>query len=244
MRRTSLSAFASGLALALGLLTLAAPADASGVKPRIQGTAVDQQGNLLDDVQVEATAAGGVVASALTYANQNADGPQHGYFWLDVHRAGTYTVSLSKPGYTEVVLTGLEVGAAEVLSLGEVELAKKLIVPTRCSSGLKAATVGKAERGKVLVAIVSPTRAQPTGEVVATTDGRRVGRAALVKSDGGRLPLTLSQLAPGKHTFKTRYDGDPRFQGCKAGSVTLKVLSVKHADRRPAPRTLLPNVLW
>ena len=91
----------TGVALAASALGVGGAAHAAGVKPRIQGTAVDQRGHLLDDVTVKAKSGNTVVASALTYANQAADGPQHGYFYLEVTK-GTYSLTLSKKGYKTV----------------------------------------------------------------------------------------------------------------------------------------------
>ena len=139
----------------------AAPATDSKI---IRGLVTDQSGRLVDDVQVEAIDADGVVAaSALTYASEKADGVQHGFYGVYVP-AGTYTLRFSKDGFrTQTVADAVTTGRRQVAHADEVTL----VVPrTRSSTDARLVddTIRPTQRGEVAV-IVTGKGSNAVGKV-------------------------------------------------------------------------------
>src|SRR4051794_23456137 len=78
--------------------------------PLIRGVVTDQFGNHPDDVFVRATnSRGRLVASDRTYESPRPNGSEHGYFYLEVGEPGTYTLTLTKPGYEPTVFKRITV---------------------------------------------------------------------------------------------------------------------------------------
>lgn len=226
------------LVLTLGLVVTgltSAPASAATQK-LIQGVVVDQTGRPVDDVTVIArNAEGTAVASALTYASAWEDGPQHGYFWLQVTR-GVYTLEISKDGYVPVSLDGIEITRRHPkASLGEVTLEKKKVESTT-KAVLRDATISTDEKGKVTVTVTSKETAKPTGEVMIKAGGKTVGSDDLRASDRGQITVVLERLARGSYDLKAHFGGSPYLKESDAKAGTLTV-------RRPSRHRPLPNAL-
>jgi hypothetical protein len=225
------------LAALLALPALATPAHA-GVRPRIQGVVVDQGGRHVDDVTVVAERPdGSVAASALTYASDREDGPQHGYFYLAVGGAGTYTVSLSKPGYQATEVGTFAVGRRGVVSLGELVIRKKL-VPTTTRLGLDDRTLTTLQRVTATVRVTTDATRRPTGEVTVWVDGDAARTSDVLGSDRGEVDLRLPRLARGSHTVKATFTPDsPYLRGSASDGVDV---TVRRADSRTT-RAWLPG---
>jgi hypothetical protein len=221
----------AALAALLALPALAAPAEAA-VRPRIQGVVLDQGGRYVDDVTVVAERPdGSVAASALTYASDREDGPQHGYFYLAVGEAGTYTVSLSKPGYRASEVGSFAVGPRGVVSLGELVLQKRL-VPTTTRLGLDDRTLTTEQRATATVRVTTDATSRPAGEVAVAVDGDVVRRVDLAGSDRGRLDVRLPRLARGSHTVRATFTPDsPYLRDSTSEGVGV---TVRRADSRTA----------
>ena len=204
------------LALAIGGLS-AAPAEAQYVRSRIQGTATDGRGVPVLDVAVKAVndSTGEVTASALSY--DNLDGDQPGYFWLDVHRGPTFTVTLAKDGFESVTLDDLRVTRRHrTLSLGEVALRR-----LTTTKAIKPETVLRV--GNNVKIDVEVSGRKPTGKVVVKEDGEVLGSEVLSGADRGEVTVNAGTLRKGDHTLKVVYAGSDVFAGSfDKVSVTVK----------------------
>ncbi|HEU5037552.1 MAG TPA: Ig-like domain repeat protein [Nocardioides sp.] len=202
-----------------------APARAE-VHPLIQGVVVDQAGNPVDDVQVQATKGDGTQqASALTYASERADGPQHGYFFLEVTK-GTYTLTLSKQGYKTVQYdAGVITKPRQKISMGEIVI-KKAAAATTTKGSLKKATVNTKQRGQATVTVTSKG-AKPVGDVEVREGKRVVGEGTLRKSDGGSVTIMLDKLPKGAHDLKAYFLGGSAFKASASTSFTLTVVKAR-----------------
>ncbi len=211
----------------------AAPATDSKI---IRGLVTDQSDRLVDDVQVEAIDADGVVAaSALTYASdKGAAGVQHGFYGLYVP-AGTYTLRFSKEGFrTQSVADAVTTGRRQVVRADEVTL----VVP-RAGSNTKArlvdGTIRPTQRGRVVVSVTGKA-SNVVGEVEVLSGRKVVGSGTLRKKDNGRTAVDLKRLAKGRYLLTVAF----------AGSTTLKPssdqlrLQVTRTGSRPL--ALRPNV--
>lgn len=200
-----------------------APARAA-VKPLIQGVVLDQAGRYVDDVEVQALDEdGAVVATALTYESDWEDGPQHGYFFLEVPR-GSYTVELSKKGYKSVEYdAGRITKKVKRISLGEIEI-EKIGAPSTTTAAPVAATVTTKDNGKVTVTVKSGGTDKPTGKV-EIRDGRKVvGDAVINKRDKGTVVVSLDKLPKGSYDLKAYYLGSADAKASKSGAFTLTVV--------------------
>ncbi|GAW48784.1 uncharacterized protein (Precursor) [Nocardioides sp. PD653] len=194
----------------------------------IQGVVVDQFGTYLDDVQVQATKADGTPsASALTYASDREDGPQHGYFFLEVTR-GTYTLTVTRDGYTTLVLDDIEVAKArQKVSLGEIEIQKKL-ADTRTKGALEDSSITTKQNGVVDVEVSSKATSKPTG-TVEVREGREVlGEGTLRTKNRGELTIGIDKLDKGIHHLKVYYLGSSTLKASSSDNLTLKVVRPKH----------------
>lgn len=155
----------------------------------------------LDDVKVQARDAdtGVKVASALTYASDRADGPQHGYYYLEVP-AGTFTVTFQKKGMrttrTTVVVPDSGRGARAWAGLRYRDLRTSLTFargnPTK---------VAACRAPRFLVGLVyrpalprgaSAYPRVPTGKAVVSVDGKKVFSGTVKEKWKGSIALTLS----------------------------------------------------
>jgi hypothetical protein len=201
-------------------------AAAAEVHPLIQGVVVDQAGHPVDDVEVQATKADGTEqASALTYASDREDGPQHGYFFLEVTK-GTYTVTLSKKGYKTVEYDAGTISKRnQKISLGELVI-KKAAAATDTTAALQKATVTTKQRGQVTVT-VSSKGAKPVGDVEVREGKRVVGDDTLRKSDGGTVTIDLDKLPKGQHELKAYFLGSAGFKASASKAFTLTVVKAR-----------------
>lgn len=188
----------------------------------IQGVVVDQFGEYVDDVKVQAGKGDGTpAASALTYASKRKDGPQHGYFFLEVGR-GTYTLKLTRDGYKPLVLKNVEVAKArQKVSLGETEIAKELVA-SRTDATLAQKKITTKQNGAVVVT-VSAKGAKPTGDVEIREGRDVVGGGQLKTGSGGRLTISLDRLPKGSHDLKAVYLGSRSVKGSSSQTITLSV---------------------
>lgn len=236
-RRTTAALLAAALTVLVAPHAL--PAQAAGTHdraaapsrvvahPLIQGVVVDQDGDPVDDVEVQATKDDGTEqASALTYASDRPDGPQHGYFFLDVTK-GTFTLTLAKDGYRTVEYdAGTITRRGQRISMGELEIVK--IAPrTTTSASLQDATVTTRQRGLVDV-LVSSHAGRPTGEVEVREDGDVVGDATVARSDHGKVTVTLDRLGRGDHDLRAFFLGSSSWKGSSSKVITLHVVKKRH----------------
>ncbi|GAA1134913.1 Ig-like domain repeat protein [Nocardioides aquiterrae] len=193
------------------------------VHPLIRGVVVDQDGDPVDDVEVQATKADGTEqASALTYASDREDGPQHGYFFLEVTK-GTYTVTLSKKGYKTVEYdAGTISKRGQKVSMGELVI-KKVAADTDTKAALKKATVTTKQHGEVTVT-VSSKGAKPLGDIEIREGKHAVGDGTLRKSDGGTVTIELDKLPKGEHELKAYFLGSAGFKASSSKAFTLTVV--------------------
>jgi Bacterial Ig-like domain (group 3) len=197
------------------------------VHPLIQGVVVDQDGNPVDDIEVQATKGDGTEqASALTYASDREDGPQHGYFFLEVSK-GSFTLTLSKDGYKTVEYdVGTITKRGQKISLGELVI-KKLAAATATTASLTKATVNTKQHGEVTVT-VSSNGAKPVGDIEIREGRHVVGDATLRKSDGRSASIELDKLPKGEHELKAYFLGTSSFKASTSRSFTLTVVRARH----------------
>lgn len=188
---------------------------------RIAGIAQDNSGHRLDDVLVKATGSG--EATQFTYADEDGNG--HGYFNLSVGR-GTYTVTLSKEGYSSVTVNDVTVGRGKRVNLGTITLAKKA-TKTTTTATLVDSVVTTREHGEVEVA-VKPGDAKPLGDIIVKNGRDTVGDATLTASKRGKITVEIEKLPRGTYELKVVYKGNKNFEGSTAKSVEL---TVKRARR-------------
>jgi 5-hydroxyisourate hydrolase-like protein (transthyretin family) len=241
-RRTAVAALAGVATLVIAPQAL--PASASGPVPGsaaveppqgqalIQGVVTDQSGNPVDDVTVQATKADGTpAASALTYASDRADGPQHGYFYLQVTR-GTYTLTFTKDGYRGDPLEAQVTKRGQHVSLGEIEI-RKVLAETKTSADLVKATVTTKQNGEVEVSVTSKATGKPTGDVEIREGRHVVGEGQVKSRDKGAVSLELDKLGKGEHDLKAYYLGSSTLKPSSSKSFTL---TVKKAGKKPGKK--------
>lgn len=210
-----------------GAASGAVPAAVASGGSEVRGVVVDQAGRDVDDVLVQAVSdSGTVAASSLTYASEQPDGPQHGYFSLQVRR-GTYDVTLSKDGYVSQTLEGVSVARRSTVNLGEVALEKQP-VSTGTRSRLKDAAITAGERAKLVVTVTTQGAEKAVGRVQVRAGGKIVGSGSLRGEVGGQLTLTLDRLAQGRYPVKAYFLGS---QVLKSSGSEKATLTVKRASR-------------
>ncbi|MBI2245210.1 MAG: Ig-like domain repeat protein [Nocardioides sp.] len=230
--------FAAAALLAAALLApqalpaTAAPAGGSVTAERagqalIQGVVVDQAGRYVDDVEVQATKDDGTpAASAITYASDREDGPQHGYFFLEVTR-GTYTLTLSRDGYKTATYGPVQVTRrGQHVSLGEIEIQKKQ-TESKTDAALAQRTVTTKQNGAVTVT-VSAKGLKPTGDVEIREGRDVVGEGRLKAKDKGEVTIVLDRLPRGAHELKAYYLGSSELKASASKAFTLTVTRPRH----------------
>lgn len=192
--------------------------------PLIQGVVADQFGTNVDDVTVRATQGSADVASAVTYASAWASGPQHGYFYLEVGKPGTYTVTLSKKGYETVKYSGIEVTRPkQKVSLGEIAI-KKLPAPTATTAAVTSKKTTTKDRGTVAVTVSTVATKKPAG-VVEIREGKAVvGSVELKSGNGGSSTVTLAKLGKGEHVLRAYFLGTDTLEASSSKTFTLVVV--------------------
>ncbi|MCW2763246.1 MAG: hypothetical protein JWR85_3447 [Marmoricola sp.] len=208
--------------------TLVAPGRAQ-IRPLIQGVVVDKSGHFLDNVDVAALRANGnpePAASMLTYASMREDGPQHGYFFLDVGKKGDFTLTLSKKGYVTRTFPVGEVGKRQIVSLGEITLTR--IASTATSAKLKDASISPTDKGKVTVTVSTKATKTPAGDVEVRDGNKVVGSDTLGSHDKGAVTVTLKKLAKGTYDLKAYFLGSSSLLASTSKAVTLTVKKARH----------------
>ncbi|MFC4783188.1 Ig-like domain repeat protein [Nocardioides sp. MAHUQ-72] len=197
---------------------------AAAEPPLVQGLVVDQQGRFLNNAVVEAVRKdGSVAATALTYASTREDGPQNGYFYLEVGKRGVYTLTISKAGYQKRSYGPVEITRLrQKLGLGEIEL-KRAQAPTTAKAQLPSAHITSDARGKVVVTVAATGTSRPTGDVEVRLGRKVLGSDELTARDKGRATVTLKRLDPGSYTLKAYYLGSKTLKASSSKSVTLTV---------------------
>ncbi len=193
----------------------------------IQGVVTDQSGRYVDDVTVQATKADGTpAASAKTYASDREDGPQHGYFFLEVGR-GNYTLTLSRSGYKTATYGPFEITRRrQKLSLGEIEIVK-LLPETKTVAALARRSITTKQNGVAEVTVTAKD-ARPTGTVEIREGRDVVGKGKLRSSDRGHLVVGLDRLSKGTHELKAYYLGSSSLKASASSSFTLTVTRARH----------------
>jgi len=187
-------------------LAVAKPSQARPV-PLVQGVVADQFGRNVDGVTVRATRGSTAVASAETYASKWASGPQHGYFFVEVGKPGTYTLTLSKSGYETVKYTGIEVTKTrQRVSLGEIQI-EKTPDPTTTSAALVTRNVTTKGRGAVVVTVATKATKTPAGAVEVREGSKVVGEGTLKTNNRGSVTVVLDKLGKGGHVLKAYFLG-------------------------------------
>ncbi len=229
----------SGLVATGTSATVADPAfSVSGTAPRaaahpplVQGLVVDQLGHFVDDVDVRAIRSNGdPAASALTYASDRADGPQHGYFYLEVGAKGTYTLRLKKAGYVTTAVEEVEITRLrQRLALGEITMTK--VMGSKTTASLAHSRIAPDEKGRVTVTVTGRGTNRPAG-AVEVRDGRKVvGTGRLRPAARGRLAVTLKRLDAGRHDLKTYFLGSKTLRASSSRAVTLTVRKPRRHHR-------------
>ncbi|WP_243056229.1 Ig-like domain repeat protein [Nocardioides sp. SR21] len=206
--------------------TAVSVAKASKVSPAplIQGVVADQFGNNVDGVTVRATQGSTAVASAETYASAWASGPQHGYFYLEVGKPGTYTVTLSKKGYETVKYSGIEVTRPrQKVSLGEIGI-EKSPDPTTTSAALVSRSVTTKGRGAVVVTVASKATKTPAGSVEIREGNKVVGSGEIKVGNKGAVTVVLDKLGKGGHVLKAHFLGSATLESSASKTITLMVV--------------------
>jgi len=191
---------------AQGASVVAAAASRIAPKPLIQGVVTDQFGRYVDGVVVQATREDGTpAATAETYASRWADGPQHGYFFVEA-RPGTYTLTLSKPGYETAVYDDVQLGRRGRVSLGEIEI-QKVLASTATNAVLTSRYATTRDRATIVVAVTSRSTKKPTGPVEVREGRNVVGSAVLKPGNQGNVTVTLTKLGKGGHVLRAYFLG-------------------------------------
>lgn len=177
--------------------------------PLIEGVVTDQLGREVDDVSVEATRGHAATpsASALTYASDQEGGPQHGYFFLEVGKKGSYTVTLSKRGYRTETYGPIRIRRlGQTVDLGEVEIVR--LYSTTTSASLERRVVTTRQHGIVDVRVRTSATKRPTGVVVVREGRHVIGRDAVRRGDRGAVTVALPRLPMGNHVLRAYFLGN------------------------------------
>lgn len=199
----------------------------AAVHPLIQGVVVDQFGRPVDDVEVRAIKDdGSVQASAFTYASSREDGPQHGYFFLEVTK-GSFTVELAKEGYRAAEYdAGTIERRRQRISMGEIEI-EKILVRTSTRASLEDDEVTTRQHGVVEV-VVRCSDGRPVGDVEVREGDQVVGEDTLRASDRGRVDIELGRLRRGDHDLVAHFVGGTTYEGSRSRTFTLTVVRGRH----------------
>ncbi len=212
---------------------LAAPDAPPAGRAWIEGQVVNQAGRPLDGIVVEAYRPGDLaslarradvspVASWITYADPDVDGPAHGFFRLYVPRSGSgvYVLKASSlPDATdpyearvlddEAVFVGAGRSTGVVEDVGEVEmsLARRADSAMRLGASRSVSRTGRG--GRLSVAVASPDVTTITGRLRLEIDGRARASRSLRPTDRGRAVFAMPRLRPGRHRISVDYLGSP-----------------------------------
>jgi hypothetical protein len=198
------------------------------VRPLIQGLVADPQGHYLDGVEVEAVRANGnIAATNETYASVREDGPQHGYFYLEIGGKGDFSLRLSKAGYVTRTYPVGEVGPKQVVSIGAITLTKAA-ADTTTKAGLQDASISTVQKAKVEVTVSTKATKKPTGDIEIRNGNKVVGTGTLTSGDKGTATLTLRKLEQGTYHLKAYFLGTKTLKKSNSGAETLTVKKPRH----------------
>ncbi len=205
----------------------------------------------LDDVKVVAYDANrNVLASALSYASERADGPAHGYYYLRVPPGKNYYLEFSKPGWDRVAVRRVDVpkrGRGTQVWAGlvrpdldsDLSIAKKqrrtfsYCEPIPISFSLRYSQPGKVPAGYPVA---------PYGYLWVTYRGDSAKVPGGIKRKfAGRFSVTFNDrfFRPGQHTLSFRYTGlDFRgtFPDVRASKTSFSFRTTACGGNRPAAR--------
>ncbi len=207
----------------------------------IEGQVVNQAGRPLDGIVVEAYRYGddasmarradvAPVASWITYADPDVDGPAHGFFRLYVPRNGpgdglfvlkASSLPDASDPYTPQLLDDevVYVGGGKrgiVEDFGEIEMSLARRADSFVDVTASRSTSRSGRQGRLTVSVSSPDVSTVTGKLRLNIDGRSRGTRNLTRSDRGRTAVTLPRLRPGRHVIKVDYLGSDDVLGASA----------------------------
>ena len=197
----------------------------------IQGLVADgTTGRYLDDVDVRAVEADGVIAaSGFTYASLRADGPQHGYYYLHA-RPGTYDVEVRADGYQRTVVEDVTVVRNRRTTLDDIEL-EKVESATRTKLSAKNARLTTKRPGALTVAVTSPATKRPVGVVVVKEGRRTVKRVHLAAGSRGVARVSLGRLRAGRHVYTASFAGGPGLKDSTSRPTAIRVTQARSGGK-------------
>lgn len=153
-------------------------------------------------------------------------GLSFGYTWLrdgqPVGNGPTYKVRAADVGHKLAVRVkastfgyepGFERSAPRLVAPWPVEAVGKLV----------SSTVRAGRAAKVKVVLLSDAPFDPTGLVKITERGRTLAKAQVVRSDDGRVTVSVRGLRAGKHSLVVTYGGSPVSASDVSPALTLTV---------------------
>ncbi len=234
---------------------LAAPEAPPRGRAWIEGQVVNQAGRPLDGIVVEAYRYGddasmsrradaAPVASWITYADPDVDGPAHGFFRLYVPRNGpgdglfvlkASSLPDARDPYTPQLLDDevVYVGGGQrgiVEDFGEIEMSLARRADSFVDLTASPSTKRSDKQGRLSVSVTSPDVSTITGKLRLAIDGRSRGTRTLTRSDRGRTALALPRLRPGRHVITVDYLGSSDVLAASAVE-RVKVEAPRHHGR-------------
>lgn len=173
----------------------------------------------LDDVKVVAYDANrNVLASALSYASERADGPAHGYYYLHVPPGRNYYLEFSKPGWNREAVRRVDVpkrgrGTRVWAGLVKPDLDSDLSIAKnqrRTFSYCEQIPIGFSLRYDQPGKVPAGYPVAPYGYLWVTYRGDSVKVPGGIKRKfAGRFSVTLNDrfFRPGQHSLSFRYTG-------------------------------------
>lgn len=205
----------------------------------------------LDDVKVVAYDANrNVLASALSYASERADGPAHGYYYLHVPPGRNYYLEFSKPGWNREAVRRVDVpkrgrGTRVWAGLVKPDLDSDLSIAKkqrRTFSYCEQIPIGFSLRYDRPSMVPQGYPVAPYGYMFVTYRGDSVKIPGSIKQKfEGRFTVTLNArfFRPGEHFLSFRYTGlDFRgtFPDVRASRTTFSFRTTACGGGRPAAR--------
>jgi hypothetical protein len=190
----------------------------------IEGVAKDQFGNRLGNVTVTAVSADDEGA-AITYEEPGIAGSTGFYRIYDL-TPGTYTVKFAgtkpkvKPFTTTVTVGKRDIGQADAALT-------RVLADTSTTAVLTKGKITTKDKGSVVVTVKTGGSKTALGDVEVREGRKVVGTASLVKSDKGKVTVTLDKLPQGDHELKAHFLGNEELKASSSGALTLHVIKKK-----------------
>lgn len=192
----------------------------------VQGVVTVARGQGQDDVVVVAYKGNRAVASAITYASQRPNGPQHGYFFLNLD-AGDYELRFWKRGVFDDTKR-ITVGRGATISLGEVDLQKVTQYAAVPFLDVREKSVRAGEKIPLQVRVDGPSDFWSARGSADIYEGRElVQRVNLKAKDKGIRSVAIGSLPVGTHQLHVRFVGQDGLDKHRGPAVTVKVLPKK-----------------